>query len=96
MINRRAFSTGILGSLALPALARGQENPRRGGVLTQIIQPEPPQLTGAFSTVGTIQAVSPKMFDGLVEYDFDMRPQPQLATKWETSPDGLAMRFTLR
>jgi peptide/nickel transport system substrate-binding protein len=92
MISRRI----LLGSLALPVLARAQEAPRRGGVLTQIIQPEPPSLTGAFSTVGTIQAVSPKMFDGLVEYDFDMRPKPQLATAWEASADGLAIRFTLR
>ena len=91
-ITRRALA---LASLAATA-ARGAEAPRRGGVLTQIIQPEPPVLTGAFSTVGSIQAVSPKMFYGLVTYDFDMRPQPQLATSWETSTDGLAMRFTLR
>ena len=94
-LNRRALAQGTLG-LLLSSAALGQETPRRGGTLTMIVQPEPPMLTGAFSTVGTIQAVSPKMFDGLVEYDFDMRPQPQLATAWETSADGLTMRFTLR
>lgn len=80
MITRRTLA--LAGpALAFPAPAvRAQDAPRRGGVLTQIVQPEPPVLTGAFSTVGSIQAVSPKMFDGLAAYDFDMRPQPQLAT----------------
>lgn len=95
-ITRRCFAA-LAGAASLPSLrsARADE-PRRGGVLTMVVQPEPPQLTGAFSTVGSIQAVSPKMFDGLVSYDFDMRPRPQLATAWETSADGLAMCFTLR
>ena len=94
ILGRRLAMGGLLGGLASPALS--QQAPRRGGTLTQIVTPEPPSLTGAFSTVGSIQAVSPKMFDGLAVYDFDMRPHPQLATGWELSADGLAMRFTLR
>ena len=93
MIGRRALA---LGGLVLGAGVRAQEMPRRGGTLTQIIQPEPPALTGAFSTVGSIQAISPKMFDGLAVYDFDMQPRPQLATAWDTSADGRTMTFTLR
>ncbi len=36
------------------------------------------------------------IFDGLVYYDFDLEPQPQLAERWEVSPDGLTITFHLR
>ncbi len=93
MLTRRGLGALALAATATPALA---QVPRRGGTLTMLVQPEPPMLTGAFSTVGSIQAVSPKMFDGLVVYDFEMRPQPQLATSWDISLDGLFMTFHLR
>ncbi len=93
MLTRRGLAALSLAAAASPA---GAQAPRRGGTLTMLVQPEPPALTGAFSTVGSIQAVSPKMFDGLVTYDFDMKPHPQLATSWEISADGLTMTFHLR
>ena len=36
------------------------------------------------------------MLEGLLAYDFDLRPKPQLATAWSVSPDGLKYTFTLR
>lgn len=53
-------------------------------------------LTGAFNSTGQIYMISGKMFDGLVEYDFDSRPQPKLARSWEGSLDGLSLTFHLR
>src|SRR5690606_7852047 len=38
----------------------------------------------------------PKIYDGLVSYDFDFNPKPQLATSWEISSDGLTYTFHLR
>ncbi len=92
-IGRRAATTGLLAALSARP---GQAQPSRGGTLVELVQPEPPSLTSAFNTAGPIQVVSPKIFDGLVDYDFDMRPRPQLATAWDTSADGLTLSFTLR
>lgn len=57
---------------------------------------EPEMLTNALTSSGSVQAVSPKIFDGLVAYDDNFRPVPQLALAWQVSPDGLAIRFELR
>lgn len=36
------------------------------------------------------------MYSGLVRLDAQLRPQPDLAERWETSPDGGLITFTLR
>jgi len=68
----------------------------RGGTLSMGIYAEPTFLTSAFSTAGPPMSVSTKLFDGLLEYDEQFRPQPKLVTAWNTSDDGLTMTFTLR
>lgn len=40
--------------------------------------------------------IGPKITEGLLKYDLDFKPQPQLATSWEVSPDGLRYTFKLR
>jgi peptide/nickel transport system substrate-binding protein len=94
LISRRALAGLAVGAIAMPA--RAADTQARGGTLTMIVTPEPTMLTAAFNTAGPMQAISPKIFDGLVEYDFDLRPQPQLATAWTVAPDGLSIAFTLR
>ncbi|WP_244665050.1 hypothetical protein [Candidatus Symbiopectobacterium sp. 'North America'] len=43
---------------------------------------EPPTLV-ALSTIATPSlSVSGKVTEGLLKYDFDLNPQPQLATAW--------------
>lgn len=79
---------------AMPAGATGK--PRRGGTLNMLINPEPPVLVSIFQTTGPTLVASSKVLEGLLSYDFDMRPQPQLATAWQVSPDGLRYQFTLR
>jgi len=69
--------------------------PRKGGMLKMWLA-EPVMLTGAFNSTGQIFQISGKMFDGLVSYDFDLNPKPQLATSWEVSPDGKSITFKLR
>ena len=58
--------------------------------------PEPTTLTSAITSAGPTQLVSAKVFDGLLTYDLQGRPQPQLATSWRVSPDGRTITFTLR
>jgi peptide/nickel transport system substrate-binding protein len=60
------------------------------------ITQEPTQLASASTTAGPTQQVSTKIFDGLVYYDLNSRPQPQLATSWNVSEDGLRITFRLR
>jgi len=70
--------------------------PARGGHLVVGASPEPTTLTSAITSAGPTQYVSGKLFDGLLTYGLDGRPQPQLATSWSVSPDGLAITFRLR
>ena len=61
-----------------------------------VIQPEPPILVSLTHTAGPTTRFSPKVTEGLVTFDLDFKPLPQLATAWTISPDGLRYTFTLR
>ena len=69
---------------------------KRGGTLVQITQPEPPTLASYISTSGPIGQVTAKIYDGLLEYGFDLKPQPSLAESWTVSADGKTVTFKLR
>ncbi len=89
------------GMLALPyRLAQGSGDtrvePTRGGTLIIGQYPEPSLLTSAIAPGGPANNVSPKIFDGLLTYDFALQPQPQLAQRWQIDEDGLGITFTLR
>ena len=66
------------------------------GTVTAVINPEPPTLVSFANTAGTSVTVSSKVVEGLLEYDHDLTPRPQLATAWKISPDGLEYTFSLR
>ncbi len=101
-LTRREFliaSGSTLAGVGLSSLALAQTNagaPRRGGTLNVLINPEPPVLVSIFQTTGPALAASSKVLEGLLAYDFDLKPKPQLATAWSISPDGLRYTFTLR
>jgi len=61
----------------IPALAQ-----KTGGTLVMIVQPEPPSLASYQNTSAPIGQVSAKIYDGLLEYGFDFKPQPSLAKSW--------------
>ena len=91
----------LLKSLALAAvaavLASGSALAQKpGGTLVQITQPEPPNLASYISTSGPIGQVTAKVFDGLLEYDFNLKPNPGLAESFAVSPDGKTITFKLR
>ena len=98
--SRRQFIGAVgAGALAWPALsgaAAASATPQRGGTLVVGANPEPTTLTSAITSAGPSQMVSGKIFDGLLTYDLTLTPQPQLATAWSVSKDGLTLTFKLR
>ncbi|MGY2235258.1 ABC transporter substrate-binding protein [Pseudomonas gingeri] len=88
----------LLGLAASALILAGsvQAQPRDGGVLNLVAQPEPPSLMhGVVSHVST-QYVSGKILQGLLTYDTQLQPKPVLAKSWTITPDGLTYTFDLQ
>ncbi|HEY7647392.1 MAG TPA: ABC transporter substrate-binding protein [Methylomirabilota bacterium] len=83
----------LAGWLLLPGHAEAQ---KRGGTLIMLVQPEPPTLAAYQSTSGPIGQVMSKVYEGLLEYDFNLKPIPGLAQSWTVSPDGKTITFKLQ
>lgn len=84
---------GVL-TIAPPAFAQG--TPQKGGTLVMVVQPEPPTLASYQSTAGPVGQVTTKVYEGLLEYDFSLKPIPSLAASWTVSPDGKTVTFKLQ
>lgn len=67
-----------------------------GGTLVVAITEDPGQFNPALTTSGSVHTASELMFNGLVSYDDDYAPQPDLAVSWEIEEGGALYRFTLR
>lgn len=67
-----------------------------GGTLIMLVQPEPPTLASYLSTSGPIGQVTTKVYEGLLEYGFDLQPLPGLASSWDISEDGKTITFKLQ
>ncbi|HEV8663914.1 MAG TPA: ABC transporter substrate-binding protein [Candidatus Methylomirabilis sp.] len=88
------LAVGLVLGVALPA---GGESPRRGGAYQFSLGPsDPPSLDPAHVTDTTSHAVVSELFDGLVEFDPQMRVRPAIAERWEIAADGRTYRFFLR
>jgi peptide/nickel transport system substrate-binding protein len=94
---KRGFRLGCAGALAAGALMTGAANAQtRGGTLYTIAQPEPAILMIAINQQTATTYVASKMFESLLTYSFDLKPQPSLAKAWRMSPDGLVYTFDLQ
>lgn len=83
----------IAGACLWGATAFAQE---RGGTLVQLTFPEPPSLAPYANTSLAVPQVSSKIYEGLLEYDFSLQPQPGLARSWDVSEDGKSITFHLQ
>jgi peptide/nickel transport system substrate-binding protein len=81
---------------AAPIAAFAQATPQKGGTLVMMVQPEPPTLASYQSTAGPVGQVATKVYEGLLEYDFQLKPIPSLAKSWTVSPDGKTVTFKLQ
>lgn len=85
--------------LGLPVSSFAQDAAQKvkmGGTLVMLVVPEPPTLASYQSTSGPVGQVATKVYEGLLEYDFELKPQPGLAKSWEVSEDGLSITFKLQ
>lgn len=98
ILPRRRFGQAIAatGIAGLSGRARAQAPaPQRGGTLVFVLEQEPTTLVAA-TTTDNVTKVSAKVTEGLLTYDLNLDPVPQLATAWSISPDGLRYTFSLR
>ncbi|ACB96148.1 ABC transporter substrate-binding protein [Beijerinckia indica] len=100
IIDRRLFNQMLLlagSNLSFPHPASAaNDQPVRGGTLKVVYYPEPNQVVGINTSAGGPATIGPKIFDGLLTYDYALNPQPALATEWSIAPDGRVLTFTLR
>lgn len=94
------LGSAALAGLSLPHAAASAQNsaatPRRGGTLVITQSAEPQILSAAFLTTMTVTMVAGKISEGLVWFDNDLKPHPELAESWAFAPDGLSLTFNLR
>lgn len=92
------FAFGIVATPVQQAAAQAAPaaTPQQGGTLVMVVQPEPPTLASFLSTAGPVGQVATKVYEGLLEYDFKLNPQPGLAKSWTVSPDGKTITFKLQ
>ncbi len=96
-LNSLARPLALFAAALLTApLAMAQATPQKGGTLVIVVQPEPPTLAAYQSTAGPVGQVTTKVYEGLLEYDFDLKPQPGLAKSWSVSADAKTVTFNLQ
>jgi peptide/nickel transport system substrate-binding protein len=98
--SRRAVFGLAAGAVAartrVAASAETGQRPRRGGTVTTLVDPEPTTLVALTDSADPTMAVSAKVTEGLLAYDFNIAPRPQLATAWAVSGDARTFTFRLR
>lgn len=74
----------------------GDASVRHGGTLQFGLEAEPTTLDPFNAIEVSTTYVIPQINETLVAISADGKPEPQLATSWTTSPDGLTWTFQLR
>ena len=70
--------------------------PKRGGTLNVILNPEPPILQIGVNNQTPTLICGSKITQGLLKFSPTLEPQPELAKSWTVSPDGLEYVFRLQ
>lgn len=94
----------LLSFVALPALlpltevltGRALAAPGEAGTLRFSLATEANTLVPIDNTFGVTGVIGPKINEGLLTYDLDFEPVPQLAEAWDVGEDGLSYSFRLR
>src|SRR3982074_966786 len=86
---------GLVLGCCVSALALAQE-PKIGGAINAVIQPEPPGLMLAMIQNGPTQMVSGNIFEGLLRYSPKLEPPPRLAQRCTVSEGAKVSTFKLK
>lgn len=104
-VNRRNFTLAgaglalapmMIGRAAFAQDATPAGDPVSGGTLRVGVQGDPTNLDPHLTVLAAAGVVIELLYDGLVQVDAGLVPQPSLASGWEVSEDGLTYTFTLR
>lgn len=94
---RRVARPLAAAAAAIALLAGAQATAQtRGGTLSLVANPEPPNINIAMNSMVASQYMGSKIFQGLLSYGADLKPRPELAKSWKISPDGLTYTFELQ
>jgi peptide/nickel transport system substrate-binding protein len=97
LLLKRVFRLAGIAALVAGTMMAGSTHAQtRGGTLHAIVQPEPPILMLGLNQQGPTQYVAGKIYQSLLTYTFDLKPQPSLAKAWRVSKDGLTYSFDLQ
>lgn len=88
------ISVLLLAISVLFSTALGDE-PQYGGTVVVAVSSDPGGLNPAVTTQGGVHLICGSIFSGLVAQDFDLNPVPDLAERWDVSPDGKTYTFYL-
>ncbi len=99
-MKRREFNTLLLSGLAASGLDLWRDGmvyaQTPTGGLTSLLAPEPPMLVLPLNQQQPTIVAGSKMYEGLLDFDFELNPLPQLAESWQVSEDGLTYTFHLQ
>ena len=84
---------GVLALAGLSMLASPAAAQKKGGVYIIASEGEPTALTAHLSTDTSAVMIASNLFNSLVGMDFNLKPIPELAERWEVSADGLVYTF---
>lgn len=81
--------------LLISSPAPPTNHPLYGGSVVVAISSDPGGLNPSITTQGGVHLICGSIFSGLVAHDFDLNPVPDLAERWQVSPDGRTYTFFL-
>ncbi len=68
---------------------------KRGGTIVVGVTTDPGNFNTGITTAGGTHAVADNLYNGLLQFDEQLNPQPSLAQSWDISPDGKTYTFHL-
>ncbi len=99
MFNRREFfkiMAAGAGVTVLPGVTFAADTTNGSSILYANVVPEPAGWVAGLNISNPAVIVSVNIFDGLITFDEQYKPVPQLAASWEESPDHKSITFHLQ
>ncbi len=95
MIKAKFVFTNLFLALTIFSVSGRADAPQYGGSVVVAVSSDPGGLNPAVTTQGGVHLICGSIFSGLVAHDFNLNPVPDLAERWQVSPDGRTYTFYL-